>query len=145
MKFEINFKADLTPEKKELLELHFADTLKLMGIEPENLTITLREKPEPLPAWNIKKYEPSFEELLMMPMRHIEDIKRCFEACKSKQDVLRVLELAPNMFGEWLVEFDDEYKTFTIINTYYDDDEGELEEEYCYDYPEDWEDTEEEE
>lgn len=144
MKFEINFKADLTPEKKELLELHFADTLRLMGIEPENLTITLREKPDPLPAWNIKKYEPSFEELLMLPMRHIEDIKKCFEACKSKQDVLRVLELAPNMFGEWLVEFDDEYKTFTITNTYYDDDEGELEEEYCYDYPEDWEDTEEE-
>lgn len=145
MKFEINFKADLTPEKKELLELHFADTLRLMGIEPEDLTVTLREKPEPLPAWNIKKYEPSFEELLMMPMRHIEDIKRCFEACKSKQDVLRVLELAPNMFGEWMVEFDDECKIFTIINTYYDDDEGELEEEYCYDYPEDWEDTEEEE
>ena len=50
MKFEINFKADLTPEQKELLELHFADTLKLMGIKPEALTITLREKPDFLPA-----------------------------------------------------------------------------------------------
>ncbi len=50
MKFEINFKADLTPEQKELLELHFTDTLKLMGIEPEALTITLREKPDFIPA-----------------------------------------------------------------------------------------------
>jgi hypothetical protein len=50
MKFEINFKADLTPEQKELLDLHFADTLRLMGIEPEALTITLREKPDFIPA-----------------------------------------------------------------------------------------------
>lgn len=28
MKFEINFKADLTPEQKKLLDLHFADTHK---------------------------------------------------------------------------------------------------------------------
>ncbi len=53
MKFEISFKADLTQEKKELLDLHFADTLRLMGIEPEDLTITLREKPEPIPAISI--------------------------------------------------------------------------------------------
>lgn len=50
MKFEINFRADLTSEQKELLDLHFANTLKLMGIEPEALSITLREKPDPIPA-----------------------------------------------------------------------------------------------
>ena len=50
MKFEISFKADLTPEKKELLDLHFADILRLMGIEPEALSITLREKPDFIPA-----------------------------------------------------------------------------------------------
>jgi hypothetical protein len=50
MKFEISFKADLTPEQKEFLELHFADTLKLMGLAPEELTITLREKPDFIPA-----------------------------------------------------------------------------------------------
>jgi hypothetical protein len=55
MKFEISFKADLTPEKKELLDLHFAGILRLMGIEPEALTITLREKPEPIPAVAIKE------------------------------------------------------------------------------------------
>jgi hypothetical protein len=50
MKFEINFKADLTLEQKEFLDLHFENTLKLMGIEPEDLTITLREKPDFIPA-----------------------------------------------------------------------------------------------
>ena len=50
MKFEINFKADLTTEKKELLELNLENTLKLMGVEPEDLLITLREKPDFIPA-----------------------------------------------------------------------------------------------
>ena len=50
MKFEINFKADLTPEKKELLDLHLENTLKLMGLVPEDLTITLRGKPDFIPA-----------------------------------------------------------------------------------------------
>jgi hypothetical protein len=50
MKFEINFKADLTPEQKELLDRHLETTLKLMGIAPEGLTITLREKPDFIPA-----------------------------------------------------------------------------------------------
>lgn len=53
MKFEINFKADLTPEKKELLETNLKKTLRCMGIDPEDFTITLREKPDPIPAINI--------------------------------------------------------------------------------------------
>ena len=50
MKFEINFRADLTPEQKKLLDLHLENILKLMGIKPEALTITLREKPDFIPA-----------------------------------------------------------------------------------------------
>jgi hypothetical protein len=53
MKFEVNFMADLTPEKKELLELHLETALKLMSIKVEDLTITLREKPDPIPAISI--------------------------------------------------------------------------------------------
>lgn len=53
MKFEINFKADLTLEKKELLELHLETALRLMSIKVEDLTITLREKPDPIPAISI--------------------------------------------------------------------------------------------
>ena len=50
MKYEISFKADLTPEQKELLELHLAGVLKIMGLVSEELSITLREKPDPIPA-----------------------------------------------------------------------------------------------
>ena len=50
MKFEVSFKVDITPMQKELLELHFANTLKLMGIEPEGMIISLCEKPDFIPA-----------------------------------------------------------------------------------------------
>lgn len=50
MKFEINFRADLTPEQKKLLDVHLENILKLMGVKPEALTITLREKPDFIPA-----------------------------------------------------------------------------------------------
>ena len=167
--YRITFMADLTEDDVRAMKKCFYDAMQeAMEIGPcwelqrEEQKFEGEPNPEAtdLPAWDLKleltkdpdtdpelefkEYVPDLEDLLKLPMRHIEDIKRCFEACTSKQDVLRVLELAPNMFGEWLVEFDDEYKIFTITNTYYDDDEGELEEEYCYDYPEDWEDTEEE-
>ena len=148
--YRITFMADLTEDDVRAMKKCFYDAmLEAMEISPVwNLKLEeIKDGPEPeatdLPAWNLKKYEPSLEELLMMPMRHIQNVKDCLEACKSKQDVLRVLELTPNMFGEWTVEFDDEYKIFTVINTYFDDDEGEVEEEYCYDYPEDWEVEEE--
>ena len=143
--YQITFMADLTEDDVRAMKKCFYDAmLEAMEISPVwNLKLEeTKDGPEPeatdLPAWNLKKYKPTLEELLMMPMRHIQNITDCLEACTSKRDVLRVLELAPNMFGEWTVEFDDEYKTFTILNTYFDD-EGEVEEEYCYDYPEDWE------
>lgn len=142
MKFEISFKADLTPEKKELLELHFADTLRLMGIVPEALTITLREKLDPLPAVECKEYKPPLEELLKLPLRHIEDVKKCFEACKSKSDIAKVIKAAPSYLGTFWAEYDGHY--FTIVNRFFDDEIGDYyEEEYWYDYPEDWEDTNE--
>lgn len=145
--YQITFKAELTENDVRAMKKCFYDAmLEAMEISPVwDLKLEPTEDPDTDSEPEFKEYVPDLEDLLKLPMRHILDVTRCFEACKSKQDVLRVLELAPNMFGEWLVEFDDEYKIFTITNTYYDDDEGELEEEYCYDYPEDWEDTEEEE
>jgi hypothetical protein len=148
--YQITFMADLTEDDVRAMKKCFYDAmLESMQISPVwNLKLEeIKDGPEPeatdLPAWNLKKYEPDLEDLLKLPMRHIRDVEKCFEFCKSKQDVLRVLELTPNMFGEWTVEFDDEYKTFTILNTYFDDEEGEFEEEYYYDYPEDWEEEEE--
>lgn len=142
MKFEINFKADLTPEKKELLELHFVGTLRLMGIEPEALTITLREKPEPIPAVAIKESSRHLHELLGVPLKHTDDVLKCFEACKSKTQVVKVIRRAPTYLGTFDAEFDDECRIFTIYNTYFDGEED-CEEEYWYDYPEDWEDENE--
>ena len=94
-----------------------------------------------LPEWNIKKQEePSLEELLAGPLRHIENVKKCFEACKSKSDIAKVIKAIPGYFGTWWAEYDD--YSFTIVNRFFDDDIGEYyEEEYWYDYPEDWEDT----
>lgn len=142
MKFEINFKADLTPEKKELLDLHFADTLKLMGIEPEALSITLIEKPDPIPAVAIEEPSRSLSELLSKPMKHINDVQKCFEACKSKSDIIKVIEAIPTYFGTFWAEYDEH--SFIIVNSYFDGEED-CEEEYWYDYPDDWEDEEEEE
>lgn len=50
MQFEVSFKVDLTPEQRELLELHLEDTLKLLGLKPRDLIIALRERPDPIPA-----------------------------------------------------------------------------------------------
>ena len=94
-----------------------------------------------LPEWNIKKQEePSLKELLTMPLRHIEDLKKCLEACKSKADVKKVISLAPCYLGSFEIEFDDDYRSFSVFN-YYEDGDGDYEEEYMYDYPEDWEGT----
>lgn len=145
--YRITFMAALTEDDVRAMKKCFYDAMnesmeidQVWELQLEEVKDEGEPNPEAtdLPTWNLKKYEPSFEELLMMPMRHINDVKTCLEACKSKQDVFEVLKLIPNMFGEWCVEFDDEYDTFTVVNTYFDDDEGELEEEYCFDYPEDW-------
>lgn len=141
MKFEINFKADLTPEKEALLDLCFADTLKRMGIEPEDLTITLREKPDPIPAVAIEEPTRSLSELLNMPMKHINDVQRCFEACKSKSDINKVIEAAPTYFGRFWPSYSEH--SIVILNNYFDGEED-YEEEYWFDYPEDWEDEDEE-
>ena len=111
-------------EKKEFLELHLEDTLKLLGLEPEALSISLREQPDPLPAWEVKKYEPSLEELLnTLPMKHIEDVKKCFEACKSRSDIAKVIKAAPAYLGTFWAEYDEH--SYIIVNRFFDDDIGE--------------------
>lgn len=129
--YNITFTGELSDEQKEVLSA--------WGIKFEAAI----EKPEQLPDWNIKKYEPSLEELLAtLPMRHIEDVKKCFEACRSKSDIAKVIKAAPAYHGTFWAEYDGSY--FTIVNRFFDDDIGDYyEEEYWYDYPEDWEDNNE--
>ena len=129
--YNITFTGELSDEQKEVLSA--------FGIKFEAAI----EKPEQLPDWNIKKYEPSLEELLVtLPMRHIEDVNKCFKACKSKSDIAKVIKAAPAMFGTFWTEYDGSY--FTIVNRFFDDDIGDYyEEEYWYDYLEDLEDKNE--
>lgn len=128
--YNITFTGELSNEQKEVLSA--------WGIKFEAAI----EKPDSLPDWNIKKYEPSLDELLTMPMRHIENVKKCVEACKSKSDIAKVIKAAPAYLGTFWAEYDGSY--FTIVNRFFDDDIGEdCEEEYWYDYPEDWEDDNE--
>lgn len=159
-----NYKPDGKLKEQELIELlrksiataeHTVETWEDMSYPISNdLRRTIKKANEllqkldqdkafqdELPEWNIKKQEePSLEELLAGPLRHIEDVKKCFEACKSKSDIAKVIKAVPGYFGTWWAEYDGSY--FTIVNRFLDDDIGEYyEEEYWYDYPEDWEDT----
>ena len=82
--------------------------------------IQFNTKPDPL------------TELLAQPMKHISDVTRCFEYCANINDIEKVIRMIPGMFGHFDVEFDEEYKSFTITNIY--DDGGVLEEEeYAFD------------
>ena len=159
-----NYKPDGKLKEQELIELlrksiaaaeHTVETWEDMSYPISNdLRRTIKQANEllqkldqdkvfqdELPEWNIKKQEePSLEELLAGSLRHIEDVKKCFEACKSKSDIAKVIKAVPGYFGTWWAEYDD--YSFTIVNRFFDDDIGEYyEEEYWYDYPEDWEDT----
>ena len=138
--YQITFKASLTSDDLRAMKKCFFDAMnESMNIyDLFDFQIVELELEEPNSEPEFKEYKPSLEELLKLPMTHINDVKACFEACASKQDVYEVLKRIPNMFGEWCVEFSDEFKEFTITNIYFDDDEGELEEEYCYDYSDNW-------
>lgn len=147
--YQITFKAELSEDDVRAMKKCFYDAmLDAMEISPVwDLKLEPAEDPDTeLPEWpEIKEEEkPSLDELLKLPLRHIQDIKNCFEACKSRADVAKVIKMAPGMFGTWSVSFDDEYHSFIITNTYWDDDLGDLEDEYWYDYPEDWDFDEEE-
>ena len=151
--YKITFMADLTEDDVRAMKKCFYDAmLESMEISPVwNLKLeevnSDPEEPEStdLPAWNFQKYEPSLEELLKLPMRHVQCVRDCFEACKSKLDVRTVLERIPKMLGSFEADFDDELQVCYITHTYFDDDDEEIEEEYCYVYPEDWDWSDEEE
>lgn len=143
--YRVTFMADLTEDDVRAMKKCFYDAMnESMNIDQlwELQLEEIKDEPEPeatdLPAWNLKKYEPTLEELLMMPMRHIQNVKDCFGACTSKADVFKVMKLVPSMFGHLDVDFDDEYEGFTIVNTYTDED-GFQEDHYWFDYPADWE------
>jgi hypothetical protein len=69
------------------------------------------------------------DELLLKPMTHISDVRECFNYCKNSEDVERVIEMIPTVFGSFEVDFKDseEEGTFVIFNEWYTDDGPESE------------------
>lgn len=149
--YQITFMADLNEDDVRAMKKCFYDAmLESMQISPVwNLKLeevnlnSCDTNPEDTEDEDVEESSPEappslLEKLLSKPMLCLRDAERCFEVCKSKNDVRKVLAMIPNGFGDFVVEFNDEYKEFFVTNTYFDDDAGELEEEYCYEYPEDW-------
>ena len=151
--YMVTFMADLTEDDVRAMKKCFYDAMsEAMDIDQvwELQLEEVRFDGEPnseatdLPAWNFKKYEPSLEELLKLPMRHIQCVRDCFAACKSSEDVFAVINLIPNMFGDFTPTFNNKDRCFSVLNIYFDGQlNDEYEEEYEFDYPEDWEFNEE--
>lgn len=69
------------------------------------------------------------DELLSKPMTHISDVRECFNYCKNSEDVERVIDMIPTVFGSFEADFKDseEDGTFVIFNEWYTDDGPESE------------------
>lgn len=68
------------------------------------------------------------DKLLSKPMAHISDVRECFNYCKDRNDVEKVIKMIPNCFGSFEVEYDEDEETFTIINYYEENGVDECEE-----------------
>lgn len=139
--YQITFKADLSEDDVRAMKKCFYDAmLESMEISPVwDLKLEPAEDPDlPEP----EEYQPTLEERFKQPMTHINDIKACFELCKSRADVETVISKIPAGFGTFVPNFWD--TLFSITNIYFD---GQLNEEYeedwDFDYPDDWEFNEE--
>ena len=82
------------------------------------------------------------KDMLKNEFTTLYDVQECFKVCKSQEDVDAVLEQVPTLFGEWYIDYDDEAQKFTVAHTYFDRIDGIVQAEYVYEYPSDWEDTE---
>lgn len=68
------------------------------------------------------------DEFLSKPMNHISDVRRCFSYCKNGEDVERVIDMIPAVFGSFTVEFSEDGETFLITNSYEENGEYSTEE-----------------
>jgi len=55
---------------------------------------------------------------LDLPLKHISDIRRCFNLCSNEDDVEEVIGMIPNKFGSWSVYYSYDGETFTVYNTF---------------------------
>lgn len=58
--------------------------------------------------------------LLDKPMKHISDVRRCFNFCRTEDDVEEVLGMIPRKFGDFEVEYPVDGDTFIVTNTFFE-------------------------
>jgi hypothetical protein len=68
------------------------------------------------------------DELLSKPMKHILDVRACFNYCRDGNDVEKVIKMIPSVFGTFDVEFNEDDETFLIINEYEENGDWQTEE-----------------
>jgi hypothetical protein len=76
----------------------------------------------------LKSETSILDDLLAKPMRHISDVRRCFNYCTDGNDVEKVMKMIPACFGTFEVEYGEDEETFTIINYYEENGIDEYEE-----------------
>jgi hypothetical protein len=72
-------------------------------------------------GWELIPLKPEtniLDDLLAKPMRHISDVRRCFNYCTDGNDIERVIDLIPSCFGTFEVEYGEDGETFLITNNY---------------------------
>lgn len=62
-------------------------------------------------------------DLLSKPMKHISDVRRCFNYCENEDDVEEVLGMIPRKHGDFEVDYPASGETFIITNTFFENDE----------------------
>lgn len=62
-------------------------------------------------------------DLLNKPMKHISDVRRCFNFCQTEEDVEEVLGMIPRKHGDFEVDYPASGETFIVTNTFVENDE----------------------
>lgn len=62
-------------------------------------------------------------DLLNKPMKHISDVRRCFNYCQTEDDVEEVLGMIPRKHGDFEVDYPASGETFIVTNTFIENDE----------------------
>ena len=62
-------------------------------------------------------------DLLNKPMKHISDVRRCFNYCQNEDDVEEVLGMIPRKHGDFEVDYPASGETFIVTNTFIENDE----------------------
>lgn len=106
--YQITFKAELTEEDVRAMNKYFFDTMN-ESMEIENV-------------WDLKLTE--VKDTPKTTFTHIGEIEEALMACKTIDEVHKLLDNIPRKFGEWWVDTvpgDGGYYHYEVTNTWWDD------------------------